>query len=321
MLDRLGRSVQYLRVSVTDRCNLRCQYCVPECGIAPLGDDAILTNEEILRLCRVFAALGGRKIRLTGGEPLLRSELPALVAGLAAIPGIGEVALTTNGVLLESSLPELADAGLSAINLSLNAATAAVYQAVTRCDHFKRVLRALDAAVAEPRVHVKLNCVPTCQNRGELAPLVLLATERGVPLRFIELMPIGEGVRLSGLCEEEVMAELRAAFGALTPADSCDRHEKCREFTLSNGARIGFISALTHRFCETCDRVRLTADGFLKTCLQYDAGVALRPLLSEDDPTLFAAMARAIFEKPEGHHFGGDSAPGDEVRGMSQIGG
>lgn len=321
MRDRHEREIDYLRVSVTDRCDLRCVYCMPESGIELLSHDEVLRYEEILRLAGIFASLGVKKIRLTGGEPLVRAGLETLVGGLRAIDGIRTVMMTTNGMLLEEKLPALARAGLDGVNVSLDTLDEELFFRITRRPGAKKVIRGIDAALAIPGFRVKLNCVPTEQNRDEIPALVRFAGARGVPIRFIELMPIGEGQGMPGLSEDQVREVLTEHFGEATPIKQADPREKCRYVSLPGGETVGFISALSHKFCASCDRIRLTADGFLKTCLQYDTGVRLKPLLQQSDRKIRDAIVAAVREKPAGHHFGRAPEEQDEKKKMSQIGG
>lgn len=325
MTDGQGRSIDYLRLSVTDRCNLRCVYCMPPEGVAwtPHGD--ILSYEEILRLCRLFARLGVRKVRLTGGEPLTRKGLPALVKGLHAIEGIEELAMTTNGVGLARALPALRREGLTALNLSLDTLDRGQYAAITRRDALEDALAGLSAALAEPGLRVKLNCVPMGENDAQLVPLAALARDYPLAVRFIELMPIGLGRTLPRRSEAEVLARLERAFGPALPCPQGGGSGPGHYVTFAGfRGRVGFISALSHPFCTGCNRVRLTASGFLKTCLQYDAGVDLRALLrgGASDAQLLEAMREAIRQKPPRHHFGsGGCGTSDERRNMNEIGG
>ena len=324
MTDQLGRSIDYLRVSVTDRCNLRCTYCMPEEGVTWLPHKAVLPYEDILRICRAGAELGVRKVRLTGGEPLVRRGLDQLVRGLKAIPGIEFVGLTTNGLLLPQQLPALLDAGLDGVNLSLDTLDAGRFAAITRRPGLDAALAGLERALAAPGLTVKLNVVPTQMNRDEWAALAALAQDRPLSVRFIELMPIGLGASMSGVMEETLLAELESAFGPLTHCEADRGGGPCRYFRPRGFVgKVGFISAMSHRFCGGCNRVRLTATGFFKTCLQYEQGCDLRALMEKgaDDETLRKAMARAILDKPAQHHFEEPQLVGGERRTMNQIGG
>ena len=324
MLDQFGREISYLRISVTDRCNLRCRYCMPAQGVTWVDHSAILTYEQIVRIVRASAALGIKKVRLTGGEPLVRKGLAGLVEALKAIDGIVSVTLTTNGLLLAEQLPDLLQAGLDGINLSLDTLDRAQFAHITRRDTLPQALAGLEAALAAPGLRVKVNCVPTGENDDQLIPLAELARSRRLDVRFIELMPIGLGSALPRRTEQEVREILERTFGPALPCPQGGGDGPGRYLTFAGfTGRVGFISAMTHQFCSGCNRVRLTAAGFLKTCLQYDQGVDLKALLEAgaDDAALQAAIGEAIRSKPASHHFGGDKQAADEGRNMNQIGG
>lgn len=322
MLDGERRGIDYLRISVTDRCNLRCVYCMPEEGVEWIAHEDILRYEEILRLCRIFAQLGVTKFKLTGGEPLVRRGLEQLVSGLKAIPGTRSVTLTTNGVLLKEQLPALLDAGLDGVNVSLDTLDRARYAALTRRDALDRVLDGLNAALSVPGLNVKLNCVPAGDGGADWVELAGLAKNRPLAVRFIELMPIGLGRGLLPCSEAQVRRALEGAFGPMTPYDGTLGNGPCSYFTLPDfTGKIGFISAVSHKFCNRCNRVRLTAAGFLKTCLQYEAGSDLRPLLARDDGAIRAAIETAVWNKPAAHQFEKRTVAHGEERIMSQIGG
>lgn len=324
MLDQFDREISYLRISVTDRCNLRCRYCMPAQGVTWVDHSAILTYEQIVRIVRASAALGIKKVRLTGGEPLVRKGLAGLVEALKAIDGIASVTLTTNGLLLAEQLPDLLQAGLDGINLSLDTLDRAQFAHITRRDTLPQALAGLEAALAAPGLRVKVNCVPTGENDDQLVPLAELARSRRLDVRFIELMPIGLGSALPRRTEQEVREILERVFGPALPCPQGGGDGPGRYLTFAGfTGRVGFISAMTHQFCSGCNRVRLTAAGFLKTCLQYDQGVDLKALLEAgaDDAALQAAIGEAIRSKPASHHFGGDKQAADEGRNMNQIGG
>ncbi len=321
MLDGNQRVIDYLRVSVTDRCNLRCVYCMPEDGVPALAHTDILRYEDIVRLCRIFASLGVSKIKLTGGEPLVRKGLPGLVEQLKAIDGIRSVTLTTNGVLLKQQLPALLAAGLNGVNISLDTLDEERFAALTRRRELPRVLEGLEAALAAPGLNVKLNCVPTAQNRPDWAALAALAKGARLSVRFIELMPVGLGAALQRQDEAAVRAVLEDAFGPLRAVEGPPGNGPCRYFRPEGfTGSIGFISALSHTFCRRCNRVRLTAGGFLKTCLQYETGVALQPLLSSgaDDSAIYEAILAAVRDKPAHHRF---AEGGHADMTMNEIGG
>ena len=324
MTDQFGRAIRYLRVSVTDRCGLRCRYCMPAEGVAWLEHDRILSYEQIVALVRVAAGLGIDTVRLTGGEPLVRRGLDKLVWALKAIDGIRAVTLTTNGVLLARQLPALRSAGLDGVNISLDTLDRGQYAAITRRDSLHEALAGLEAALNTPGLRVKLNCVPLGENDSQLVPLAALARERALDVRVIELMPIGLGRELAGRTQGEVLQALEGAFGPALPCDQGGGGGPARYVRFAGFVgRVGFISAVSHRFCEDCNRVRLTATGFLKTCLQYETGVNLKALLESgaDGAALRAAMEGAIFAKPACHHFSAAPTAEDEGHGMYQIGG
>lgn len=324
MLDQYGRDIHYLRISVTDRCNLRCVYCMPEEGVECLPHSAILTYEQIVRLVEQFAALGVTHIRLTGGEPLVRPQLYKLVNALRAVPGIKKITLTTNGVLLEQQLPELLAAGIDGVNISLDTLDRQQFASIARRDQLDQALAGLEAALHTPGLTVKVNCVPTDTNRDQLVPLAALARDRDLSVRFIEMMPIGLGRNLGRLTQEEVLSVLTDAFGAPLdcPPPPGAGPSTYRTFPSFTG-RVGFISAVSHQFCHQCNRVRLTATGYLKTCLQYETGRDLKVLLDSgaDDAALRQAIAETIRQKPASHHFSTAAQSGDEAMNMHQIGG
>lgn len=325
MLDHLNRTIEYLRISVTDRCNMRCIYCMPEEGVKWLSHTQIVSYEEILRLCRCFAELGVGRIKLTGGEPLVRKGLPALIRELKAIPGITEVTLTTNGLLLEQQLDELVGAGLNAVNISLDSLENETFWQITRCGDVTQVKRSIEAAISAPSLKVKLNCVPLRGiNDQSLISLAEYARYYEVSVRFIEMMPIGLGADFGAWTEEELLVLFEQKFGVLTPYTGVLGNGPGHYYSAPGFVgKIGFISAISHRFCNQCNRIRLTSTGFLKTCLQYDHGVDLSALLRSgvDDDTMKQRMLQAIAQKPAGHHFDGPRSKDDEDKKMFQIGG
>lgn len=321
MKDGMGREIDYLRVSITDRCNLRCIYCMPETGVEPVAHSEILTFEELVRVCGSAASLGVRKLKLTGGEPLVRRGVTELVRDLRAIEGIEQVTMTTNGILLGAMARGLADSGLCAVNISLDTLDPMRFAAVTRGGELSKVLASIDAAL-EAGLRVKLNCVPARElGTGEITALSLLAKERPIDVRFIEMMPIGLGGAFTGVPAEELRRTLEAAFGPLVPCGDLRGNGPARYYSLEGFAgKIGFIGAVSECFCAECNRVRLTAEGFLKLCLHAEDGLDLRALLrgGVSDAELTEAMRAGILQKPARHHF-------EERRGntkiMSQIGG
>lgn len=324
MIDGIGREIDYIRISVTDRCNLRCQYCMPEEGVALADHQDILSYQEIEHLAEIFASMGFQKIKLTGGEPLVRREMEQLVKSLKRIDGIEQVTLTTNGVLLKEKMQALAEADIDGINLSLDSLDAAEYISITRRNEFQKAWDGFLEALKYPEIPLKINCVPMKQSQESLCRMAQLARDYPVHVRFIEMMPIGLGSECPGHSEEEIMEILEANFGVGQPVaevlgNGPGHYVKFEGFQ----GKIGFISAVSHKFCSSCNRVRLTAQGYLKACLQYDKGVDLRePLRSgASDSELREIIRQAILEKPEGHAFFQGLQENGEKKIMSQIGG
>lgn len=325
MLDRYGRNIDYLRISLTDRCNLRCIYCMPEEGICHIPRTELLDLDEIVRIGNAVSQLGISKIKLTGGEPLVRKICVPLVKELKALPGIRQVTLTTNGILLKDQLPELMKAGLDAVNVSLDTLENDTFQKITRRDDLCQVLEGLEAALScYPSLKVKLNCVPTLQSDDELIQIAGLARENPLHVRFIEMMPIGLGKGFTARGEEQIKTLLEKEYGSMNPTKETLGNGPCHYYTLENfTGRIGFISALSHKFCDHCNRVRLTSTGFMKGCLQFENGADLKALIRSgcSDEILKAAIEKTIYEKPVGHNFKEKKNGNEESHIMAQIGG
>ena len=324
MRDQYGRTIDYMRISLTDRCNLRCIYCMPEEGICQIPREEILGQDEIMKICRLAGELGISRIKLTGGEPLVRRICVPLVKELKALPGISQVTLTTNGILLKEQLPGLMEAGLDALNISLDTLEAENFRRITRRNELDRTLEGLEAALSYPSLKVKINCVPTFQTDQELLQVAALARENPLHVRFIEMMPIGLGKDFTARDENSVKKILEKKYGILTPVSEILGNGPCHYYTLGDfKGKIGFISALSHKFCNQCNRVRLTSTGYLKGCLQFENGVDLKALLRNgaSDEILKNALQKAIFEKPAGHNFQEKKNGREESHIMSQIGG
>lgn len=324
MLDQYGRIIDYMRISLTDRCNLRCIYCMPEEGICQIPREELLGQDEIIKICRLAGELGISRIKLTGGEPLVRRICVPLVKELKALPGISQVTLTTNGILLKEQLPGLMEAGLDALNISLDTLEAENFRRITRRNELDRTLEGLEAALSYPSLKVKINCVPTFQTDQELLQVAALARENPLHVRFIEMMPIGLGKDFTARDENSVKEILEKKYGILTPVSEILGNGPCHYYTLEGfKGKIGFISALSHKFCNQCNRVRLTSTGYLKGCLQFENGVDLKALLRNgaSDEILKNALQKAIFEKPAGHNFQEKKNGREESHIMSQIGG
>ena len=325
MFDRYQREIHYLRLSVTDLCNLRCRYCMPD-GVEKLEREAVLTYEEFLRLAALFARCGIDTVRVTGGEPLVRKNVAQLVAGLKETPGIRRVTLTTNAVLLAEQLPALLDAGLDSVNISLDTLRPEVFRQITARDDFAAVQAGLQAAL-ESGLPVKLNCVPQAGvNEGELETLAALAKDNAMQVRFIEMMPIGYGAAMPCISGPELRARFARRWPELAPLSAAQEHAlgdgPAVYYTVPGWqGSIGFIAAVHGKFCASCNRVRLTSQGFLRPCLASETGCDLRALLRSgaDDAQLLAAIRETIWAKPREHHFNDSSMPA--TRGMYRIGG
>ena len=323
MLDRYGRVINYLRISVTDRCNLRCCYCMPE-GVQDVGMKNILTFEEIWEIVRTGVSLGITHIRITGGEPLVRKGCVDLIRGIREIPGVETITMTTNGVLLGNYGKQLKEAGVDGVNISLDTLDPEEFYKITGKRELQEVLAGIRAAKTAG-LPVKLNAV----NRKELdpIPLVRYAQEENLPLRFIEMMPVGYGKKYVGRSNEELRETLEAVCGK---AECMTNREELSR--MGSGPAVyyqfsdlkvplGFISAIHRKFCDTCNRVRLTAEGYLKLCLCYDEGEDLRRVLREGEKeNLRTIMEQTIFRKPAAHCFE-HPAEMTETHEMVKIGG
>lgn len=327
MVDQYGRMIDYVRISVTDRCNLRCTYCMPAEGVARLSCADILSYEEIIKACAAFGRLGIKKIKLTGGEPLVRLNIVSLIKALKALPGIEQVTMTTNGVLLAPMAKSLIEAGLDGINVSLDTLDRASFEQLTRFDQLNGVLEGIRAVLALNYKNLKINCVPIMGfNDEQIVAIADFAKNHGVAVRFIELMPIGLAKGYSPLGKEAILTQLVAAFGEAVPWSGTLGNGPAEYWTFSGfRGKIGFIEAMNNKFCDQCNRIRLTSDGFLKLCLHYNVGLTIKDLLRNcDDLTeITAILEREIYGKPKEHHFR-EAIAHDELvdqRGMSQIGG
>lgn len=323
MLDRYGRVINYLRISVTDHCNLRCCYCMPE-GVQDVGMKNILTFEEIWEIVRTGVSLGITHIRITGGEPLVRKGCVDLIRGIREIPGVETITMTTNGVLLGNYGKQLKEAGVDGVNISLDTLDPEEFYKITGKRELQEVLAGIRAAKTAG-LPVKLNAV----NRKELdpIPLVRYAQEENLPLRFIEMMPVGYGKKYVGRSNEELRETLEAVCGkaeCMTNREELSRMGSgpAVYYQFSDlKVPVGFISAIHGKFCDTCNRVRLTAEGYLKLCLCYDEGEDLRRVLREGEKeNLRTIMEQTIFRKPAAHCFE-HPAEMTETHEMVKIGG
>lgn len=325
-IDRYGRDIHYLRISLTDRCNLRCQYCMPEgTRFRPVRE--LMSDDELLRLCRIFAGEGFTKFRLTGGEPTVRPGVVNLVRQMAALPGVRTVTMTTNGLRLAELAAPLAEAGLTRCNISLDTLNPERYHAVTRRGQLADVMRGIEAAERAGLLPIKINCVVMqgINDGDDVIELARLTLDHPWQVRFIEMMPFGEmaGFAMHSIVTEATMRErIEAALGSLHMANDGRLDGEARLFRLAGAAgTLGFISSVSHPFCESCTRARLTADGRLRLCLLSDMEVdLLTPLRAGASEAELAAMIRdAVWQKPWGHRLEEDIIPTGRV--MAQIGG
>ena len=411
MRDRYNRQPDYLRLSVTDKCNLRCRYCMPHGVACRLQHKDVLSFEETERLLGILVSLGIKKVRITGGEPLVRRGVTSLIKHIREMQGIEHISLTTNGVLLLEKLPALMDAGIDDINISLDTLDREIFRSITGSDELPRVLAGMDRAY-EAGIPLKINCVPIRGiNDREMADIAAIARDRRIDVRFIELMPLGEGAGYKGVMQSEIMKQIEKSWGRMIPcedagicrgvndsgnrggtnnaessstegntdntnsvenagtegntdsansvenagtagntdsansvenvgtagntdsANSVENAETAGNKGTGEGpavyyniegfkGRIGFISPISHRFCESCNRLRLTHEGFLKLCLYHKDGVDLRTPMREgaDDDTLRAMIDDAVTAKPREHGFT-DNTADIEKRSMNEIGG
>ena len=249
MKDKYGREIDYLRISITDRCNLRCVYCMPEDGICQVSHKEILTYDEIQRICSCITTLGIKKIKLTGGEPLTRKNCSTLVRTLKELPEIEKVTLTTNGMLLKEQIQELAEAGIDNINISLDTVDKAKFEKITRRKGLSKVLEGLEEALKYPNIGLKINCVPVVEEPENLVAVAKLAKEYPIHVRFIEMMPIGYGKEFLFRGESEICEILEKAYGRMTPISMRYGNGPCHYYEISGFlGKIGFISAMTHKF-------------------------------------------------------------------------
>ena len=330
MQDGYGRTIDYMRISITDRCNLRCRYCMPE-QIETVDMSELLTYEEIATVVSEAAGIGITRIKITGGEPLVRLKAARLIEMLKVIPGIEEVTLTTNGILLSEQLGDLIQAGVAGINISLDTLDPERYHQLTGFDSLDQVKEGVEAAL-DSGVPVKINAVSL--EREDVEPLIELTKDRPLDVRFIELMPIGMGKGFTGLSHDEILTWLREKYGSGQNPESGLQRDETRH---GNGpavyyripgyrGSIGLISAIHGKFCDSCNRIRMTSQGFLKSCLCYDTGVDVREVLrspfseEERNSGVRNCLEKCILSKPDAHSFLHREQI-SEQKNMSAIGG
>lgn len=322
LIDGLGRHISYLRLSVTDRCDLRCTYCMPEGFQSDDEPREWLSFDELERLAGLFARQGVERIRLTGGEPLLRRNLPELAARLAAVPGIRDLSLSTNGTRLAACAEDLRRAGVTRLNVSLDSLDRARVQSIARRDVLPQILDGLEAARGLGFRQIKINMVALPDTaHEEIEAMAGYCMARGFILRLIETMPVGQSGRNAGFIDlRPVMQRMRAQFGLIdgvVPGGGPARYLVSPDRTF----QIGFITALSQHFCETCNRIRLAANGTLHLCLGRDEAVDFRQLMrsGRSDAEILAALQAGLAHKPARHDFGNTQQR--VIRMMSATGG
>lgn len=323
MKDKFGREIDYLRVSVTDKCNLRCIYCMDEKDNTFLKNDEKLTDDEIYRIVKESSELGIKKVRITGGEPLVKPNLVNLIGRINSISGIEEIYLTTNGILLADMIDELALNGLKGVNISLDSLNEERFNKLTRLGKLNKVLEAIDKAI-DLGIKVKLNTVIVNDiNKDEIIDFVNLTKEKNIDVRFIELMPIGVAINYKGATNEEVLKIISENYSDYEEVARSKSGGPASYIKLKDAkGKIGFISAISNCFCEECNRIRLTPEGFLKQCLHFDYGIDLKNKLRAgiSDEELRKLIYDNIYEKPEKHLFL-EKSDHKEIKFMNQIGG
>ncbi len=326
LTDRYARRIESLRISVTDRCDLRCFYCMPE-DVEWLPRKSLLSFEEIERVARVALEGGVRRLRVTGGEPLLRKDLPTLIARLARLPGLEDLALTSNATQLDRLAVPLRQAGLERVNISLDSLDPDKFRKLTNRDMHAQVMGGIDAADAAGFGHISLNCVVIRgQNDDEVVDFARLARERAFDVRFIEFMPLEHGTKWGTdvMVPGKELRERIAEVFPIEPDPDQDPHAPSRDWLFRDGApgSVGFIDSVTQPFCSTCNRIRLTADGKIRTCLfSLRENDLLGPLRAgADDKELAALLGAAVATKEKKHHIT-DGLFVKPERTMSQIGG
>lgn len=326
--DSHGRTIDYLRMSVTDHCNLRCVYCMPLAGPTFAPHEELLTAEELVRVARAAASVGFRKIRITGGEPTLREDLVEIVSGISGLRGIEDVSLTTNGMLLPGKAAALKAAGLTRVNIHVDSLRPEHVERIMRFGSLEQVWSGIEAAEAAGLRPIKLNVVVAQgYNDEDVADLARLTLSRDWHVRFVELMPLGNGecadvARSRYVSNGQTQARIEAALGTLEELVPFDRSDESRNFRLPGGRGVvGFISPVSDPYCETCNRMRLTADGKFHLCLLNDDEMDVKRALraGAGDEAVAAVLVRAVAEKPVGHRL--EQGVSTRSLQMFQIGG
>ena len=319
MRDSHGRNINYLRISVTDRCNLRCIYCMPESGVESLKHTDILRFEEILKIVKIAETLGINKIRYTGGEPLVMKDIDKLIYETSKLQGINDIAITTNGILLSDMASDLKKAGLKRVNISLDTLDPVKFKNITRLGNLDKVIESIERCITIGLNPVKINTVLMRGfNDTEFDNFLDLTREMPLEIRFIELMPIGEGIKIYDKSKLSFMEMLKNHPDLIKIENERSSTAQLYKIPGARG-KIGFISPLSHKFCADCNKIRLTSIGTIKPCLHSKEEINLRQYLNNEE-MLTNALKQAIFNKPLEHHLEEEKISRSE-KTMYQIGG
>ncbi len=323
MKDKFGREIEYMRISITDRCNFRCKYCMP-CEVPFIPHEQILSYEEIYQICESALELGINRFKITGGEPLLRKGCMEFMRTLKSMPGTRQVTITTNGMLLGTYAREMKEMGINGINVSLDTLNRDTFHQLTGVDGLRQVLDSIYMA-HDLGLKVKINCVPLKHvNEKDTFQILEICKKHAIDVRFIEIMPIGYGKDYAGITVTDLERQIREEYPhgeevVRKLGNGPARYYHPQEFKGS----IGFIDSIHGKFCDKCNRVRITSEGFLKTCLYYNYGTSLRDYMRQGGSKegLTELMRETILNKPGEHHFGSSQEQDEDTRKMSQIGG
>lgn len=319
MIDQFGRNIEYLRLSITENCNMKCIYCNPDGNLCEPLDTQQLTVDEIVKTVKAMVRIGIHKIRITGGEPTVRPDLIEIVQRIAALPGVTDLSMTTNGLRLFTFADDLKKAGLHRLNISLDSLDPKRFEEITGGGKLETVLAGIDHALAIGLTPIKINTVLIRGiNDDEIDGLIDLARNRPVDIRFIELMPIG---KFGASNQDKILSsdEILAKHPLLKPIQRVEPGAPAEYYEIEGyQGRIGFISPISHEFCDDCNRIRVTADGKIRPCLGHNGEIDIKPFFPLDDDTFDKTIAEIIFHKPRGHNF---NTTFNSKRTMNRIGG
>ena len=326
LYDTHGRKIDYIRLSLTDRCNFRCVYCMPPEGEAHIPHKELLSYEELLRFCSIAAKIGISRYKITGGEPFCRKDAIHFIRNLKKLSGVEQVTITTNGAYLADHVDELAAIGVDGVNVSFDSLSQEHFNTITRSKIKVADIKDAMAAVRAKGIRVKMNAVPLrAYNEDDLPVLTRFALEHGYHIRFIELMPVGSGRIYEGIAQEEIREMIAREFGPLSPLGRVIGNGPAECYSVEGHlGSVGFISAMSKKFCHSCNRIRFTSLGYLKTCLHHNIGVDLKPLLREKASvaTIESSIRDAVSKKPKAHEFSRTPLEGDNQSFfMNSVGG